>query len=133
MAAARTAVEAMDSTLDMDDSVLRLSAAAAVSPSEAAVLIARGRLPKEDTCALPARIRRLLPKQSRALGYALHRMRCADAQRRNYVLPQERTRGAGKMLCPAAAPKVVRTGMDWPGRTRGVTLLLLPLKRAWPI
>ena len=40
----------MDSTLDMEDSVLRLSALAAVSPSEAAVLIARGRLPKEDTC-----------------------------------------------------------------------------------
>ena len=51
LAAARTAVEAIDSTLDMEVSVLRLSDMAACSPREAAVLIARGRVPKEDTCA----------------------------------------------------------------------------------
>ena len=28
---------------------------------------------------------------------------------------------------------VLKPGMDWPGRTRGVTRLLLPLKRAWLI
>ena len=56
LAAARTAVEAMDSTLDMEVSVLRLSDMAAWSPREAAVLIARGRVPKEDTCAEHARI-----------------------------------------------------------------------------
>ena len=50
LAAARTAVDAMDSTLDIEASVLRLSDMAAVSPREAAVLIARGRVPKEDTC-----------------------------------------------------------------------------------
>ena len=76
MAAARTAVEAMDSTLDMEDSVLRLSAAAAVSPSEAAVLIARGRLPKEDTCGALAHIWQLSSKQSRARAYTIHGTRC---------------------------------------------------------
>ena len=64
LAAARTAVDAMDSTLDMED--LRLSALAAVSPSEAAVLIARGRLPNEDTCTSSAHVRQLRPRQGRA-------------------------------------------------------------------
>ena len=61
LAAARTAVDAMDSTLDMEYSDLRLSDAAAASPREcpreAAVLIARGRVPKEDTCGTPHEVR----------------------------------------------------------------------------
>ena len=65
LAAARTAVDAMDSTLDMEDSVLRLSDAAAASPRacprEAAVLITRGRVPNEDTCGAPHDVRLSLP------------------------------------------------------------------------
>ena len=61
LAAARTAVDAMDSTLDMEYSDLRLSDAAAASPRvcprEAAVLIARGRVPNEDTCGTPHTVR----------------------------------------------------------------------------
>ena len=61
LAAARTAVDAMDSTLDMEYSDLRLSDAAAASPREcpreAAVLIARGRVPNEDTCGTPHKVR----------------------------------------------------------------------------
>lgn len=91
LAAARTAVEAMDSTFDMEDSVLRLSAMAACSPREAAVLIARGRVPKEDTCARSARNHLSIPLQllcsllmtreaavSRALSTDANRTVCYD-------------------------------------------------------
>ena len=49
LAAARTAVEAIDSTLDMRPSCAGVRAP--VTPSRAAALLAtRGRLPNEDTC-----------------------------------------------------------------------------------
>ena len=61
-AAQRTAVEAMDSTWTWRTPSCGLSDIVAWSPREAAVLIARGKVPKEDTCATQVRIAVPIPE-----------------------------------------------------------------------